>query len=1160
LFAIFRVNPLYLQPVNKLYNDEFPLDILASAPLIIIVFHGDDFLVKFSHPSYLELLPPEIDRSMGIDSVIREAEPPHFFDTLNEVYSTGVKKNLLTQPYHGVDRTETTTRLFNQFFSPWKNSSGAIVGVICNMVEVTDSQNKLRELHASEHLFRQVAEVMPQLVWIADPDGKVSYYNNRIQEFSGAVQDESGNWQWTGMLHQDDLTPTAEVWSKAVSSGTIYEKAHRVYMNDGVYRWHLSRAYPQLDQLGNVVRWFGTATDIHSQKHYEEKLAESEERLRIAMEVTGMGTWEYNFQTEAIVASQKFMEIFGLTPGTQITLQRLLALVHPDDLHVVARNLEDLRNSPCDDNSEYEIIYRIITENTQEVRWIRSNRRLFFDPETGMRTRFIGSVLDISEPRRIEQDLRRQKELYQNLLEGISDAFISFDHNWNVVYANHRVAQAIGLSIEQVLGKNLWDMFPTLLGTSIEYAYRRVMETRTPEQLEFQSKLSGTWLDVRIYPISDGISVFSTDISLRRAAEEELNYQKQLLQTLTENTSQALFLMDAGQHCIYVNEAGEKMTGFHKEELNGKQLHYHLHPTKPDGSVYPLEACPIDRALPTRKRMHGEEVFIHKDGSFYPVFFTASPIIVNEKPVGTVIEVRDTTEEKKAGRALKESEERFRSAFSSASIGMAITDKDGRFVQVNEAFRKITGYSEQELLQLNYNFITHPEDRSEQVKGILINGLGENSYVKEKRYIRKDGGTVWVRISGSFISDENGEVTNEIALAEDITIRNLAQQKLLESEIQFRQLADLVPQLIWTADHKGNTTYKNKRWDDYARPLTAVTSDWLPMLHPDDLPKANQHWKFSVTTGEHFQTEFRLHETHSGKYRWFLAKAIPVTNKEGDILKWFGTCTDINYQKSMSEQMESLVRQRTMELERSNDDLLQFAHIASHDLKEPLRKIMTFSSRINDELASSLPASAKKYLSKIELAASRMNRMIEGVLEYSVAGSEKLPVDIIDLSKVLHDVLLDLEVTIELKNAKVIFTDLPELRGVSILIHQLFYNLINNSLKFSKPDVTTEILIEHRLVEGAELFQLTGNPPEQRFHMLTISDNGIGFKEEQAARIFHTFTRLHSKDRYEGTGLGLALCRKIINRHQGYIIAEGKEGVGATFKIFLPENQPQILI
>ena len=132
------------------------------------------------------------------------------------------------------------------------------------------------------------------------------------------------------------------------------------------------------------------------------------------------------------------------------------------------------------------------------------------------------------------------------------------------------------------------------------------------------------------------------------------------------------------------------------------------------------------------------------------------------------------------------------------------------------------------------------------------------------------------------------------------------------------------------------------------------------MLHPDDLPKANQHWKFSVTTGEHFQTEFRLSEKQTGKYRWFLAKAIPVTNAEGNNLKWFGTCTDINYQKSMSEQMESLVRQRTVELERSNDDLLQFAHIASHDLKEPLRKIMTFSSRINDELADSLPASVKK--------------------------------------------------------------------------------------------------------------------------------------------------------------------------------------------------------
>ncbi|HJW16604.1 MAG TPA: PAS domain-containing protein, partial [Flavisolibacter sp.] len=139
-----------------------------------------------------------------------------------------------------------------------------------------------------------LADAMPQLVWIAQPNGEVIYYNNRIADFSGAYKDEEGKWMWKGLLHPDDLVSTEQAWKKAVATGGIYEKEHRILMKDGSYCWYLSRAFPQKGEQGNIIRWLGTATDINEQKLIEQKIKEAEERWRTALESTEMGTWEYD--------------------------------------------------------------------------------------------------------------------------------------------------------------------------------------------------------------------------------------------------------------------------------------------------------------------------------------------------------------------------------------------------------------------------------------------------------------------------------------------------------------------------------------------------------------------------------------------------------------------------------------------------------------------------------------------------------------------------------------------------------------------------------------------------------------------------------------------------------------------------------------------------
>ncbi len=258
--------------------------------------------------------------------------------------------------------------------------------------------------------------------------------------------------------------------------------------------------------------------------------------------------------------------------------------------------------------------------------------------------------------------------------------------------------------------------------------------------------------------------------------------------------------------------------------------------------------------------------------------------------------------------------------------------------------------------------------------------------------------------------------------------------------------------------------------------------------------------------------------------------------------------------KEYAEKLEQAVRRRTQELrnlnhslERSNEDLQQFAHVASHDLKEPVRKIRTFSGRLLDEYAAMLPDEAQVFLKKIQQATARMYTMIDGVLQYSAINGGEQPISAVDLNEVVAQIETDLELVIRERNATIQRGQLLMIEGAPVLLYQLFYNLINNSLKFGKSDDNCLITIESRLTEGAG----------KRIAELTLTDNGIGFDPEQAARIFETFVRLNSKDRYEGTGLGLSLCKKIVERHHGTIAATGELNRGAKFVIRLPLTQTE---
>ncbi len=266
------------------------------------------------------------------------------------------------------------------------------------------------------------------------------------------------------------------------------------------------------------------------------------------------------------------------------------------------------------------------------------------------------------------------------------------------------------------------------------------------------------------------------------------------------------------------------------------------------------------------------------------------------------------------------------------------------------------------------------------------------------------------------------------------------------------------------------------------------------------------------------------------------------------------TQLELTGSKAVARRLEKLVAERTHELARSNEDLQQFAHVASHDLKEPARKIIAFCSLLVSEFRDVLPPEANIHLEKIKNAAARMHNLIEGILQYSSANNTALDTQQVNLNAILQNVLVDLEVVIQEKKAVVQSDRLPSIEGSNTLLHQLFYNLVNNSLKFSKSGTPPFIQITSGKA-AAENVLNEELPLNKEYIQISFKDNGIGFHQDSAQTIFNNFSRLNPKHAYEGTGLGLALCKKIAKRHGGTIFAEGRPLDGSTFTIILPLKQ-----
>jgi len=388
-----------------------------------------------------------------------------------------------------------------------------------------------------------------------------------------------------------------------------------------------------------------------------------------------------------------------------------------------------------------------------------------------------------------------------------------------------------------------------------------------------------------------------------------------------------------------------------------------------------------------------------------------------------------------------------------------------------------------------------------------------------------------------------------VRLYEQTAALNEAHQQLKNAHTELHLTLESIPQIAFTAKPDGKIDFVNHYWFHYSS-----SQHDFPET-PDEEADLDELWKEVIANGSYYEKEVRLKNRTTESYVYHLMRITPVI-QNNKIIKWTGVLVDIHQQKMINEILEEKIKERTKELlevnkslEESNADLQQFASIASHDLKEPLRKIHLFGSMIKEQITEDNKIS--EYLNKIMHASERMSQLVNDVLSFSRL-SETDSFEVTDLNRIAEEVLVDLELLIKEKDAEIHINTLPAIKVIPGLIRQVFQNLISNALKFSKPGSRPVIKITCERVKDFDIESICAE--DGQYFKIVISDNGIGFDERYAQKIFALFQRLHVRDRYEGTGIGLSIAKKIVEKHNGLIAAKSTAGVGSDFIIILPAN------
>ncbi|ELY71056.1 PAS domain-containing sensor histidine kinase [Natrinema versiforme] len=769
---------------------------------------------------------------------------------------------------------------------------------------------------------------------------------------------------------------------------------------------------------------------------------------------------------------------------------------------------------------------RVTAGEDREERWLTYQSKPIESGEfAGGRVEF---YYEITDQKRSEADLQENEAEFQSLVDAVEEyAIFRLDTDGRVISWNKGARKLKGYDREEIVGEH-FSTFYTESDRAANVPERNLeaaTETGSVEDEGWRVREDGTrfWANVTITAIRDddgtlqGYLKVTRDMTDRRKREQELESE---LQRILGRISDAFYAVDDEFRFTHVNDRAAELLQRSEEELLGERLWDVFPDLHEIDEVWDAFHTALETQEPTSYELYYDTLDFRVEANLYP------------SETGISVYFRDITERRERQRELERTERRFEAIFEDPNILVGLLEPDGTVLDINGTAME---YVDADLADVTGEpfWETPWWGEGEDVRAAVkewTERAAAGEYVEFETDLTRPDGDQYT-LNGVFrpVTNEEGDVVSIFVSDRDITARKRRERELEESEQRYRTLAEHFPNGIVTLfDHDLEyTLVAGQGFEKIPVEPTDLEGEHFSDAWPAEISEALEPALRGALEGEQGEVEVE----YAGR-EWAIY-AVPITDTRGDVFAGVTMAHDITERKEYQRKLEETIAR----LEESNKRLEQFAYAASHDLQEPLRMVSSYLQLIESRYADALDADGEEFLEFAVEGAERMRNMIDGLLEYSRIETQGDPLEPTDLDSVLESVLTDLQLRIEESGAEIETAALPRVEGDANQLRQVFQNLLSNAIEYSGEE-PPRISVDARR-RGGEW-------------VISVRDEGIGIDSDDRDRVFEVFQRLHSRGKYAGTGIGLALCQRIVERHGGEIWVESEPGEGATFSFTLP--------
>jgi PAS domain S-box-containing protein len=1021
---------------------------------------------------------------------------------------------------------------------------GLLIAVAAGWVVQRDSaRRKIAEeaLQESERKYRTLVQgVKDYAIYMLGPAGEIRTWNPGAERMSGCTYEEVAGQNFSRFFLAEDikLGRPEEILRIAAANGHYEEQGMRVRKDNTRYQVRATFSASR-DPAGKLRGFSVISRDLTENKDSETKYRGLLEAAPDAMVVVNQGG-------EIVLVNVQAEKQFGYRRdellGQKVTniipvgfAERLIA----DDL----RSTEDARAQQIGTGIELIGLRKDGGEFPIEI--------MLSPLESAEGTLVTAAIRNISARKTGEKNLAQIESKYRGLLEAAPDAMVVVNQSGDIVLLNLQAEKQFGYRRDELLGQKVTNIIPVGFAERLIADDLRSAEDASAQQIETGIELIARRKDGGEFPIeimlspldsTDGTLVTAAirNISVRKAAEMHLAQMEGKYRGLLEAAPDAMVVVNQGGEIVLLNVQAEKQFGYRRDELLGQQVTNII----PVGFAERLIADDLRSAEDASAQQIGtgiELIARRKDGGEFPIELMLSPLQSAEGTLVTAA-IRNISVRKAAETHLSQMEGRYRGLLEAAPDAMVVVNQGGEIVLLNVQAEKQFGYRRDELLgqkvtniipvgfaeRLIADDLRSTEDALAQQIGTGIELIG----------LRKDGGEFPIEIMLSPLESVEGTLVT--AAVRNISVRKAAETHLSQMEGRYRGLLEAAPDAMVVVNQAGEIVLLNVQAEKqfgYRRDelLGQQVTNIIPVgfaerLIADDLRSAEDASAQQIGTG----IELIARRKDGGEFPIELMLS-PLRNAEGILIT--AAIRDI----SVREKAAVVLMQKVEELNRSNEELGQFAYIASHDLQEPLRMVASYTQLLSRRYKGKLDAEADEFIAFAVDGASRMQRLIQDLLTYSRVATKGRALHKTSSEDALEHALVNLRGSIEGSGALVTHDPLPTVLADEMQLTQLFQNLVGNAIKYQK--------------SGIPHVHVAATMNGDKRWTFAVKDDGIGIDAQYFERIFGMFQRLHKREEFSGTGIGLAICKKIVERHGGNISVESSVGNGTTFRFTLANGE-----